>query len=692
MLVSLLEISWATTVLQVTTLTALGFLVGKVLQKKSPSLAASTALIALVASGILVLAALLEVPRVLEFHLPVSQSATTLPTAAMSNGQSDPAAQAISLAALSPNIELSLSPTQQPEHRQVYSELFRAVNISSFAAIAFSVSLIFCIARLLLSTLHAVSVVRASHPVQSSEIIELFNEVQLRSLPSRGLIQLNFFDGTESPFVFVFAPNTIFLPSSFTSWHVEEQRASLAHELAHIERRDTLWRLVAELSRMLVFLHPVAFLLYRQIELSQELAADQQAAEKTLSTSEYCRGLARLALRFDRQFQNPNRGLGVAISSSLIRRITMLKGFEFTNCGHSTITSKIAVAVMAVVCCSMCCWTVQAQTADETAQRKPATIATVGHTEPIKPFSYTAAEPWTEMGYFGGYLSVRPEVIFERPEFGELKNHFQSVLNGAVKSKAGIADFGLSVENIKLVNASIHLGDHGISIGSPAMSVHAGSIVDWPGMISAFDYQLSAESKIDMKVYKEQLLKNAAKSKSNVFSFGQAVEDKEKQKLNPVRRSVWNFVSGGFGTAMYDSNKMLEGIIQPNDAKERDAVEQSISKITAKVKTFGFGVDFHPDGNSTRVRIALVPKANSSATEVCRFLNQAKENAKLQIESADSTPEDKETLDTMNQLMKQISSAEISISQVESKESTKNEIIKIELELDIAWEEYLKLL
>ncbi len=136
------------------------------------------------------------------------------------------------------------------------------------------------------------------------------------------------FKGHGSPFVSWLTGNTIFVPQSFLNWSASEQSVSLAHEIGHLRRRDNYCRIITQLTFCLTWLHPLAWLLHRQTVLAQELAADQVAAQATENSTDYCRGLSRLALRFDVQCRHSS-AIGVSVSSSLIRRITMLREISF---------------------------------------------------------------------------------------------------------------------------------------------------------------------------------------------------------------------------------------------------------------------------------------------------------------------------------------------------------------------------
>jgi len=59
------------------------------------------------------------------------------------------------------------------------------------------------------------------------------------------------------------------------NWSETEKQACLAHELSHLQRYDHVSRIVLDVARWILWFHPLAWLLSRQTELAQEMAADQ---------------------------------------------------------------------------------------------------------------------------------------------------------------------------------------------------------------------------------------------------------------------------------------------------------------------------------------------------------------------------------------------------------------------------------
>jgi beta-lactamase regulating signal transducer with metallopeptidase domain len=58
----------------------------------------------------------------------------------------------------------------------------------------------------------------------------------------------------------------------------EDRRALFAHELAHVARRDALWKLIGQTVCQVFFFQPFNFVVRRQLEIDAEFVADEQAA------------------------------------------------------------------------------------------------------------------------------------------------------------------------------------------------------------------------------------------------------------------------------------------------------------------------------------------------------------------------------------------------------------------------------
>jgi beta-lactamase regulating signal transducer with metallopeptidase domain len=69
----------------------------------------------------------------------------------------------------------------------------------------------------------------------------------------------------------------------------------LAHELAHVKRRDLIWGWTVELARLFYFFHPVAHWVGYRVRLERELACDQLAmAASGRRPADYAETLVRV--------------------------------------------------------------------------------------------------------------------------------------------------------------------------------------------------------------------------------------------------------------------------------------------------------------------------------------------------------------------------------------------------------------
>jgi HEAT repeat protein len=75
----------------------------------------------------------------------------------------------------------------------------------------------------------------------------------------------------------------------------EQQRSMLAHELAHLARRDSLWLLAASLIERLFFFQPLNRVARRELETTAEYLSDEWAMRKTGSAVSLAKCLATVA-------------------------------------------------------------------------------------------------------------------------------------------------------------------------------------------------------------------------------------------------------------------------------------------------------------------------------------------------------------------------------------------------------------
>ena len=103
---------------------------------------------------------------------------------------------------------------------------------------------------------------------------------------------------------------------------VDEWKAVLLHELAHVQRRDFTWNLLQRLALALLWFHPAAWRLYCQVSREREACCDELAVRHGASTAALARALVRLA----ENHAQPATGMPISTRSDLGTRVHRLLG------------------------------------------------------------------------------------------------------------------------------------------------------------------------------------------------------------------------------------------------------------------------------------------------------------------------------------------------------------------------------
>src|SRR5262249_28873533 len=136
----------------------------------------------------------------------------------------------------------------------------------------------------------------------------------------------------------------------------EQRILILAHELAHVRRRDFLAGLVAELAACLCWFHPLVRWLAGRLRLEQEYTADAWAGSASDDTRDYIRCLGWLALEKDRGRGVPRGSLAPAFwrrRPEILRRIDMLRRNSPAHAPRLGKVTAWTVAVLAAAACAV---------------------------------------------------------------------------------------------------------------------------------------------------------------------------------------------------------------------------------------------------------------------------------------------------------------------------------------------------
>jgi len=147
----------------------------------------------------------------------------------------------------------------------------------------------------------------------------------------------------------------IILPSEWRGWDSEKLNAVLAHEGAHVRRRDGLVAAVAHVNRCIFWFHPMAWMLERRLALLAEQACDESSVALLGDCQRYAHLLLEMAGVVDGSHRRLRRhALTMASSSHIRQRIEALlqEGRAFSRGLTWTGWAAILLCGIPVVLCA----------------------------------------------------------------------------------------------------------------------------------------------------------------------------------------------------------------------------------------------------------------------------------------------------------------------------------------------------
>jgi hypothetical protein len=142
----------------------------------------------------------------------------------------------------------------------------------------------------------------------------------------------------------------IVLPSSWRAWPERTRSAVLAHEAAHVRRRDPLVSFVARVNRCVFWFNPLAWWLERALTANAEHACDEAGVRAMGETRPYADVLLDLAAAARSHHGRVNwQGVGVGGGGLLGRRVDRILSGDAFGAVPRWRTAAIAVACAAVI-------------------------------------------------------------------------------------------------------------------------------------------------------------------------------------------------------------------------------------------------------------------------------------------------------------------------------------------------------
>jgi uncharacterized protein (TIGR03067 family) len=173
------------------------------------------------------------------------------------------------------NQQLPASPTDQAGG---FPSLETALpTVRAILAFLWIIGVAWSLARLLVAWRGARQLCKQSGIIDDPPLIEQL-AIQARLYGVRSSPHLLEARGNGSPMLIGILRPAIVVPAgTVRKLSVPELAMVLGHELAHIRRGDLLWNLAAACVQTVFFFHPLVWLSQRQLNLAQEVAADELA-------------------------------------------------------------------------------------------------------------------------------------------------------------------------------------------------------------------------------------------------------------------------------------------------------------------------------------------------------------------------------------------------------------------------------
>jgi TonB family protein len=138
----------------------------------------------------------------------------------------------------------------------------------------------------------------------------------------------------------------IILPSVAGEWSDDRRRIILAHELAHIGRRDWLLQVCAEVARAFYWFHPLVWVAAERLRQDSECACDDSVLNSGVQPFEYANHLLEIARCFRHSRSAWSAALGIARPSNLERRFVAMLTPSINRRGLS-LQTRLVIALLA---------------------------------------------------------------------------------------------------------------------------------------------------------------------------------------------------------------------------------------------------------------------------------------------------------------------------------------------------------
>ena len=245
----------------------------------------------------------------------------------------------VTAAALTAN--LSAPASAQPAVRRVSP-------LSVLAVFFFGIVALFMLARIALGAIFGHRLVRSAETIGDRDAIRiLFRQASAAGVASAPRLAES--DLVSVPITLGVARPVILLPSYWSNWDDRTLSAVIAHEMAHVARRDALTQRLALIHRAIFWFSPLSWWLTRSLSNAAEEASDEAALEIVSDRAFYAETVIEF---FAALAEHPRRvywqGVSMAAPGQAERRVDRILNWKGAVSMRITKSLAVGLAVFGI--------------------------------------------------------------------------------------------------------------------------------------------------------------------------------------------------------------------------------------------------------------------------------------------------------------------------------------------------------